>query len=1204
MQSLCEYELELKQKNNIITKFKLEQLPEDPTYIAHEEDYVKMWDVNADNDMTLYNKMIHKNRFCPVFDFMDGPPFVSGNLHPGHIAVASFKSALFNFKIMDGYLCTVKPGYDCHGLPALNKTAQENNLTIEQFKAMPIAESNALCEKMVFKYKNAWTPLIKRIGRFVDFENDYMTRNPEFMESCWWIFKHIYEQGNVYKGEKVMPYSYGNQTPLSNFEASQNYSEKETKSVYVGFEMIVSSNSNACIFDSLLAPKSTSNKTYFVVWTTTSWTLPFNLALCVNPNSSYVRFRVHSNKIGIKIDNNIDNNIYIMGKNSVANLFNLDKIEILNEVKGSDLVGMTYIPIYPFTQDIDKSIGLNREYKIVSDLYVKDEKIGSGIVHLAPAFGDDDFRVCSANGLITNTNVSYYCPIDDYGRFTDVIDTYKGRLVFDCEDDIRNELKKRYILFKTQQYKHNYPYCWRTNTPLIYRATPSYYIRATAYRNRMLELNATVSWTPKEIGENRFHQWLSDIKDWSVSRSTSYATPIPIWKAEDGSELCIGSIDELEALSGIRVNNLHPEYVNDIIIEKDGKSYRRIPDTFDCWFESGAVPMAQLHYPFNEKSKTLETREFLSDFICEGMDQTRGWFYTLMVLSTAILDCAPYRNVMCTGMILDKNGEKLSKKLNNFIDPHDTIIKYGADIMRVYFINSPLMSADCLKFNEETIRRLKYRFTPYINGVKFWIEHTLNFMKQHSLNELNLSSSTFENKNRKIVNLFDKWIMLRINELTANVRSLIEKYCYGGAIEKLLEFIEHLTNWYIKFNRDRIKGLDTEQDWSDSIYVLYNVLMIYCRLWAPFTPFLSELIYQHLRFCSSDSIKIDSVLLTDYPRTDCPRTEHPKISNDYVQNEIPKIQDVDTFYEDNTLISKNQDISSIPKNQDISPFNGDNAKILALFKDLQRVCFLVRVLRDASPIHKKMVIPLKTCTIYHDSSEYLELLKKYIHLVQAELNCRQFVFELLKSNITIGVNVDRKAVGQAFRKDAVAVTKLIESQSVEELLDLYDEKTQLVFKSASGNELVIDKKYYKLTKIPRNTITNEDISCQIDADLMVSIDHTYDEEIHNLYQCKRLHMMIQDMRKQMGLRPWNNVNVILDEVYATSQMKLTLQANLTNATVFIALFTDDSIYNTHIGVLEIDRQKVCVNEFVLESFDVLTSNITGRLVLNHKIGSS
>jgi len=637
-----------------------------------------------------------------------------------------------------------------------------------------------------------------------------------------------------------------------------------------------------------------------------------------------------------------------------------------------------------------------------------------------------------------------------------------------------------------------------------------------------------------------------------VSRSTSYATPIPIWRADDGSEICVGSITELEDLTKVKLdnNNIHPEMVDNLYIERDSKIYKRISDTFDCWFESGCVPMAQIHYPFAPESLDLESKEYLSDFICEGMDQTRGWFYTLMVLSTAIFDRAPYRNVMCTGMVLDANGDKLSKRLGNFIDPTNAINEFGADIIRTYFINSPAMNAEPLKFDEKTIMFLKRRFTPYIGGVRFWIEHTMNFMKRNNLKTLDLVLTGIE-----ITNLMDEWILLRTNDLVTKIRLLMEDYRFSAAIELLLDFIDELTNWYIKFNRDRIKGTTSETDCKTSICVLYNVLMTYCRLWTPFTPFMSEHIFQYLRFCSTEFTDIDSVLLTDYPKPN-------------------QLINYDTNKADYTL---------------------------QMFKDLQRICTLVRCLRNQTKTHSAVVVPLKRCTIYHNNTSYLNVLKTNINLIQGELNCQEFMFESLTNNVSIKITPDRKMIGKFFRNEASNVVKFLESQSTDTLSDLYNQKTHLEYKTDTLDE-TIDSRFYSLTKIPLNTFSSEhNTLSMIDNDLMVSIDHTYDEQIHNAYQYKRIHTAVQKSRKEMGLRPWHNITVILDDSYANSQTKQHLQNSLTNAVVIIADFTNDVVYGSLVGVDETDVRKIHGQEFKFESFSKLGSDdVTGRLIVHYR----
>jgi isoleucyl-tRNA synthetase len=1040
------------------------QLPEDPTYISHEVNIMEKW-----KEMNIYKSMVDKNKDSNEFIFMDGPPFVSGNLHPGHVAVSSAKSAIFIYKIMTGYKCNVKLGYDCHGLPAINKTAADNNLDHESISIMGIEKFNILCDNMITKYSKSWTPVFERLGRHADFDNVYMTRDLKFMESCFWIFKELWSKNLIYEGYKVMAYSYYNRSPLSNFEASQNYQEKISKSVYALFDLIddnTNSNTNS----------NSNNGCQLIAWTTTPWTLVSNMALCVNPNITYAKVMVN-------------NNIYILGKNSIDIVFDKNyvnsvlksaKIKIIEEFNGSELVGKKYKPIYDNFKLIDPEI----EYKILADSYVSDcninsKEIGTAIVHLAPAFGDDDYRICSDANIVNNVNISKYCPIDDAGRFTYPITEYIGRIVFDCEDDIIKDLGIKNKIIRSQKYIHNYPYCWRSDTPLIYRTTKSLYVKVTELKDRMIELNSKVSWFPKEIGENRFHQWLKSAKDWAISRSTSYATPIPIWKniKDQYDMICIGSIAELEKLSGKNITNLHPEYLNDLILTINNKEYKRIPDTFDCWFESGAVPIAQEHYPFSNESKKLETREFLSDFICEGMDQTRGWFYTLLILSTAIFNVSPYRNVISTGMILDKEGRKFSKKLGNFVDPLESIEKYGADVMRTYFLNSPVMSADCLKYDDEQLKKLKTRFTPYINGVKFMLEHTISYYKSSTAKKLSKIDIEYLSNNSNL-SLSDKWIIIKTDQLVKLCRDKMEKFQFSSTIGLLLDYIDTITNWYIKFNRDRLKGKTIKynaDDWHTSLTTLHHVITVYCKLWTPFTPFLSEHIYTHI---NNDA---ESVLLADYP--------------DSIMNEKNEIMNETNEFEN----------------------------ILNIHNILERIIKLVRTARENSENHTKTIVPLKKCTIYMDSKN-IECISEHISIIKPELNCIEIEFTDFKENVETKLEPNQKLIGQFYKRNAKhVVSKLLEFAVV-------DENNFNPVVTIDGIEHLVDKKFYNMIKCPIKTNENKKFDkILIDLDLMINIDMTYDEKIHNNYQAKIFHTEIQNMRKEAKLRPWDKVKLYVDD---------------------------------------------------------------------------
>ncbi len=1109
-------------------KRKLQQLPQDNTYISHENQCMALW-----KSMNLYERLIEKNKMASEFIFIDGPPFVSGNLHQGHAAVSAIKSAIYDFWSMKGYKCKFKLGYDCHGLPIENLICKENSLdTPEKIKNLGLREFNKLCDQTIDKYTKSWTPIFEQMGRLADFNNVYMTRDITFMESTMWVFKQLWEKGLVYKGNKVLAYSYGNQTPLSNFEASLNYKMIDTKSVYVRFEM------------KELAENGSQK--HIIAWTTTPWTLCANLGLCVNPELDYVEIKLAHVQ-----------GHYIIGKNSINNCFDKkQKYEIIKEYKGSDLVGKEYKPMYPYTEYIDKMNNCDRKYKIVSDTYVTSTDVGTSIVHLAPAFGNEDYTVCEKYGLINNKNVGDYCPIDVYGKYTEIIEEYAGMLVFDAEDLIRKKLKDEGKLLKTHIYKHSYPYCWRSETPLIYRTSESYYVNVQKLKDRMVELNQTVNWYPEEIGKNRFNQWLLGSKDWAISRYRYYGTPIPLWISENDCTdvICIGSINELEILSGEKINNLHPEYLNDVTITKNGKIYKRTTDIFDCWFESGSVPMAELHYPFDENSKCIESREYLSDFICEGMDQTRGWFYTLLILSTAIFDKAPYKNVMCTGMILDKDGNKICKSKGNFEDPIKAINEHGADTMRAFYLSSPLTHAEPLKYNDKNIKQLKKRLIPYINGVKFWIEHTLNYMRQNKLDYLSIP----ETNEMKLTNLMDKWITVRTNQLIQQVNENMERFNLGNAVNLLIDYIDDLTNWYIKFNRDRLKGHEGEGSWKESIFVLYNVLMKYCILWAPFTPFLSEHIFQHLSGCSSKYEETDSVLLCEYPKID-----------------------------------------------DMSQKNTEQNDLLKMFNDLKNICIMVRTMRDSTQKHSKIVVPLKLCTIYHDNMMYLDVLKQNIDNIASEVNCLEFKFEKLSNNVSIRIEPDRKALGQKFRKEANDVIKLLESYTDNQSLlkQVYEGTERICYKS-DNYDLELDQQFYKFliasgnqnNKLDNNTLSH------ITDELMVAINQTYDFEIHHLYQTKRIHSVIQKIRKEMNLRPWDTITIYLDEQYTDHEIKNYLTKSLNNSSIIVSKLSDIQTFNNlDDDMYETEECMMYIDTFEPEEYLVAYENSKiyerGRLIV-------
>lgn len=1014
-----------------------EQLSDDQSYSAHENEQLKYW-----TDIDLLNRLDGDTKGKDLFRFMDGPPFVSGQLHIGHMAVSSFKSMVLNYQRQKGKVCLNKLGYDCHGLPVENRICDEKGLkTIDDIEKVGIDVFCGWCKDMIAKYSNpsnpeSWPPAMWRIGRWADYLNTYKTMDVEFMESSWHVFKTMFDKGLVYMGYKVLPYSWKCQTSLSNFEASLNYVEKNTKSLYVLF------------------PSKDEQNTFYVVWTTTAWTLPSNMALCVGPNIDYIKLKS-------------DGKYYYISKTTVNKLFKKDSYEIVEELKGNDLKGREYEPIFDYFKDKQ---GL---FRVLVDNYVKDtEDAGTGIVHQSPPFGEDDFKICVDNDIVTNTTVGEFCTVDEFGNFNNLVPDFEGMNV--CEDktttNIIIAIKKLGLFVKTEMYEHKYPYCYRTDTPLIYRVVNSVFIKVTALKDQMLALNEKITWHPKSIGEKRFKNWLENAKDWAVSRTRYFGTPIPLWVNDDGEFVCIGSREELAALTGkpsSSYTDIHKELMDLETFEKDGKTYKRIPEIFDCWFESGCVPFGQIHYPFENKD-LIDSVDYLSDFIVEGLDQTRGWFYTLLVVATVMTngEKVPFKNVICTGMILDEEGRKISKRLGNYIDIKQYMNKYGADILRMYTIGSPLISAEPLLFKPKNVDALKKNQIRYVNGVKFFLEHASNYQRNGHIFCVLGRDTSFDN----ITDVFDKWILSRLSDLVEYVDVNMQVYKLNKVVEKQLDFIEDLVNWYIKFNRSRIKGLCGIDEWSKSLSTLQFVLHTYSLICAPTTPFLSEHIYQH----------VYKPIVPDAPES-IHFMKYPMFPS---------------------MVDDNLDET---------------------FKYLKMVCEAVRVLRDKSQRHGSVKMPIKTCVIYHDDENLLKRISESMDMVQEETNCIEMKYMNLKGNVNYSMEPDFKVIGKKFGKLTGKITSTMRSLSSDTVASMNS-----TFDMKIGEEIVsITSDCYTLHKKP---ISSEgDLTTILMGDVMIGVDFTFDDTVRLDYISKCMHSSIQNTRKAMGLHPWDKVNVVLSK---------------------------------------------------------------------------
>ncbi|CAD8185795.1 unnamed protein product [Paramecium octaurelia] len=788
--------------------FNITQVEERVNFPEEEVKILKYW-----NEINAFQKQQDLTKDRPRFTFYDGPPFATGLPHYGHMCAGTIKDVVCRYFAMNGKYVERRFGWDCHGLPVEHEIDKALNIKKRgDILNMGIDKYNHECRSIVTKYASEWRRIVGRAGRWVDFDNDYKTMDPSYMESVWWVFKQLWEKGLVYRGCKVMPYSNGCSTVLSNFETQQNYKDVWDPAIVITFPLVNEEN------------------TSFLAWTTTPWTLPSNLALAVNPKFVYV-----------KVLDKATNTHYILAESRIVELYsNATQYEIVNKVFGSQLEGIEYVPLFDYFLD-RKQQGC---FKVLSASYVTD-KDGTGIVHIAPGFGEEDYKLSLKAGIITPQDP--LVPIDSDGRFLECVTDFSGMDIKSADKEVRRTLKLKQRLIKDGQVYHSYPFCWRSQTPLIYKAISCWFIKVTAIKDELIDNNKKARWVPNAIQEGRFNNWLEQAQDWCFSRNRFWGNPIPIWASEDLEELvCVGSIDELKQLSGVNnISDLHREFIDQITIpSKYGKGVlRRIDEVFDCWFESGSMPFAQQHYPFERKD--LFENIFPADFIAEGLDQTRGWFYTLNVISTALRNDTPYKNVIVNGIVLNEKGEKMSKSKKNYPDPEDEIINvFGADAMRLYLINSGLVKAQPLNFNKEGVQNvIKNVFLPWYNAYRFLIQ---NLQRYETL----FGKFTFDDSViNKVQNTMDKWIISCSQDLLEFVRTEMESYRLYTIVPRLIEYLDSLTNWYVRLNRNRIKGDQGNHEWQLSLNVLFDVLHKINLLMSPYVPFITEAFYQNMRKC-------------------------------------------------------------------------------------------------------------------------------------------------------------------------------------------------------------------------------------------------------------------------------------------------------------------------------------------------------------------
>ncbi|CAK8162429.1 Isoleucine--tRNA ligase [Candidatus Xenohaliotis californiensis] len=811
-----------------MNKTRYPEISANPNFSEIEKDILHYWKTNNTFKQSIKNRNNSKE-----FVFYDGPPFANGMPHYGHLLTGFAKDSIARFRTMTGAKVERCFGWDCHGLPAEMGAEKELNISGKKaIKDFGVDKFNKHCEKSVMQFSSSWRIYIDRQARWVDFDNDYKTMDKNFMESVIWGFKELYKKGLVYKSVKVMPYSWACETPLSNFETrmDNSYRQKTSKAVTLAFQAIGSINALANI---------PHENIYFIAWTTTPWTLPSNMALAINKKTIYTAIR-NNNSLYICALSQAKRITKIMSKN----IGNSNVIDV--KFNGESLIGKKYTPLFNYFSNTANA------FQVLQADFVTDVD-GTGIVHCAPGFGEDDFNLCNMHKIPT------ICPVDDSGRFTTQVANYANRHVFETNDDIIIALKNKNLWIATEQYLHQYPHCWRTDTPLIYKALPSWYVKVSSIKDRMVELNKNINWIPKHIKNGQFGKWIQNAHDWSISRQRFWGTPIPIWESTDPKFPRIdvyGSIAEMEQDFNVKIDNLHKPFI-DTLTRKNpddptGKSLmHRVEDVFDCWFESGSMPYAQKHYPF--ENKDWFEKNFPADFITEYVAQTRGWFYTLMALSTAIFDNIPFKNCICHGVVLDQTGQKLSKRLNNYTDPLESMNKYGSDALRFLMLSSPVMQGGNLLLDKDggMIRNvLRLTIKPIWNAYYFFAVYA-NADKITPTFDINPQQSSQEQ------NKMDLYILGKCRKSVQIIKTSLMDYNTVKACEELNKFFDILNNWYIRRNKKRFWKKQNDANKQTAYNTLFSIITIMCRVAAPVLPILSEFIYKNLMN--------KSVHLTDFP---------------------------------------------------------------------------------------------------------------------------------------------------------------------------------------------------------------------------------------------------------------------------------------------------------------------------------------------------
>jgi isoleucyl-tRNA synthetase len=791
-------------------------------FVEREKEVEKFW---KDND--IFKKSMENRKEGETYTFYDGPPTANGKPHIGHVLTRVIKDMIPRYRTMKGYMVPRKAGWDTHGLPVELEVEKllglDGKEQIEEYGLDPFIKK---CKESVWKYKGMWEDFSGTVGFWADMDNPYVTYDDNFIESEWWALKQIWDKKLLYKGFKIVPYCPRCGTPLSSHEVAQGYKAVKERSAVVRFKVV-------------------GEDAYFLAWTTTPWTLPSNVALCVNPDETYCKVKAADGYVYYMAEALLDK---VLGGLAEKKGVEGKDYEVLETYKGKDLEYKEYEPLYKCAGDAAKKQNKKAHF-VTCDTYVTMSD-GTGIVHIAPAFGEDDAKVGR------NYDLPFVQFVDGKGDLTEET-PYAGLFVKKADPEVLKDLDAEGKLFDAPKFEHDYPFCWRCDTPLIYYARESWFIKMTAVKDDLVRNNNTVNWIPESIGKGRFGDWLENIQDWGVSRNRYWGTPLNIWECECGCQHAIGSRDELEKMSGnpkAQTVELHRPYIDEITIKcpKCGKDMHRVPEVIDCWFDSGAMPFAQHHYPF--ENKDLFEQQFPAQFISEAVDQTRGWFYSLMAESTLLFNKAPYENVIVLGHVQDENGQKMSKSKGNAVDPFDALQTHGADAIRWYFYTN---SAPWLpnRFHDKAVTEGQRKFMGTLwNTYAFYVLYA-------NIDEFNPMNYTLDYDKLSVM---DKWLLSKLNTTVKAVDDNLDKYRIPEAARALDEFVDEMSNWYVRRSRERFWAKGMEQDKINAYMTLYTALVTICKAAAPMIPFMTEDIYQNL-VRSIDKDAKESIHLCDFP---------------------------------------------------------------------------------------------------------------------------------------------------------------------------------------------------------------------------------------------------------------------------------------------------------------------------------------------------